>query len=80
MTLEVLARMVGKGFAGVEARFEAMDTRLDTFATKHEMNERFDKMELHLSASVIRLREDVEYLHDYVKGLERRLKRVEARR
>lgn len=73
MTLDKLAQMVQGGFAETATKHE-----LQVF--RQEVSERFDKLELHLSASVISLREDIEYLHSYVKDLERRLRRVEARR
>jgi hypothetical protein len=77
MDLEKLALIVERGFAQTATKQEL---REEITGLRREMLERFDKLELHLSASVIRLREDVEYLHDYMKTIERRLKRVEARK
>ncbi len=77
MDLDKLARLVERGFAQVATKQEL---REEITGLRREMLERFDQLDSHLSASIIRLREDVEYLNDYMKSIERRLKRVEARK
>ena len=64
LTSEDLARMIQRGFEDAATKTEITDLR-------QEMNERFDRMELHFSASSIRVREDINYLDTYIKHLER---------
>ena len=64
----------------IQRGFEGAATKTEITALREEMNGRFDRMELHFSASSIRVREDIDYLNTYIKHLERRLKRVETRR
>ncbi len=63
ITTEDLARMVQKGFVGIDKRFDAVDKRFD------EMNKRFDKIENILITDHQRRIEKLEEKVDYLRNL-----------
>jgi hypothetical protein len=67
MTLEKLAQMVHRGFEQTARKAD-----LELLATKAEMNERFDRVELHISSLGSDWRERFDALEMRVRKLEHR--------
>ncbi len=71
VTIDTLARMIQKGFVGVDEKFEAVDKRFDAVDKRFdEMDKRFDKIEYILITDhqkrIEKLEEKVEVLRNLV--------------
>ena len=66
ITTNDLALMIGKGFAGVDRRFNEMATKVELEGFKKDINARFDKLEKLILADH---KKRIEKLEDEVKEL-----------
>lgn len=75
MTIDKLALMIGKGFAHVDTRIDAVDKRLDETATKREVQEGFAAIKAQLDT----LRDEMVHRNEFddalarIKYIERKL-------